>query len=47
MVKELLDSVKEVDGIFISLWHNETLSDDKHWKDWKQVYEYMIKEALR
>ena len=47
LVKELLDCVKEVDGTFISLWHNETLSDDKHWKDWRQVYEFTIEEALR
>ena len=47
LVKELLNNVKEVDGIFISLWHNETLCDNRHWKDWRQVYEYMIEEALR
>lgn len=47
LIKELLDYVKEVDGVFISLWHNETVSDNRHWKDWKQVYEYTIEEALR
>jgi hypothetical protein len=47
LVKELLDYVKEVDGVFISLWHNETLCDNRHWKDWRQVYEYTIEEALR
>ena len=47
LVKELLDYVKEVDGVFISLWHNETLCENRHWKDWRQVYEYTIEEALR
>ena len=47
LVKELLDYVKEVDGVFISLWHNETLCDNRHWKGWRQVYEYTIEEALR
>ena len=47
LVKELLDYVKEVDGVFISLWHNETLCDNRHWKDWRQVYEFTIEEALR
>lgn len=47
LVKELLDHVKEVEGVFTSLWHNETLCDERHWKDWRQVYEYMIEEALR
>ena len=47
LVKELLDYVKEVNGVFISLWHNETLYDNRHWKGWRQVYEFMIQEALR
>ena len=47
LVKELINYVKEVDGVFISLWHNETLCDNRHWKDWRQVYEYTIEEALR
>ncbi len=47
LVKEILDYVKEVDGVFISLWHNETLCDNRNWKDWKQVYEYTVEEALR
>ena len=47
LVKEIIDYVKEVDGVFISLWHNETLSDNRNWKDWRQVYEYTIEEALK
>ena len=47
MVKEIIDYVKEVDGVFISLWHNETLGDNRNWKDWRQVYEYTIEEALK
>ena len=47
LVKELIDKVKSVNGTFISLWHNETLSDMNLWKGWRQVYEYMIKEAIK
>ncbi len=47
LVKEIINYVKEVDGVFISLWHNETLGDNRNWKDWKQVYEYTIEEALK
>lgn len=47
LVKELIDRVKEVNGCFISLWHNETVSDNRHWKGWKEVYEYTIKEACK
>lgn len=44
-IKRLIASVKEVGGTFISLWHNESLSEHKHWKGWSYVYEEMVKEA--
>ena len=47
LVKELMDRVKFVNGTFISLWHNETVSDNRHWHDWKQVYEYTLSEACK
>lgn len=47
LLKELIDRLRDVNGCFISLWHNETLSDNRHWKGWKDVYEYMLKEACK
>jgi hypothetical protein len=44
-VKKIIDEVKKVNGTFIGLWHNETLSDWDIWKGWKIVYEEMIKYA--
>jgi hypothetical protein len=34
-----------VNGVFSSLWHNETLSDEKQWKGWKKVYEDIVEAA--
>ncbi len=45
-IRPLIDEVKKVDGTFISLWHNESLSDQKRWTGWKDVYEEMIKYAI-
>lgn len=45
-VKEMIAEVKKVNGVFTSLWHNETLSDEKQWKGWKTVYEEIVKAAL-
>ena len=42
----LMQRVKDVDGTFISVWHNESLSDEGIWKGWKIVYEKMLKESL-
>ena len=45
-IKPLIDEVKAVNGTFISLWHNESLSNQKRWVGWDVVYEEMIKLAL-
>ena len=47
LIKEIMDRVREVNGTFISLWHNETVSDNRHWQNWKQVFEYTIKEGTK
>ncbi len=44
-IKKLIDEVKKVDGTFASLWHNESLSDEKRWKGWRKVYEELLKMA--
>jgi hypothetical protein len=45
-IRPLLEEVKKVNGTFISLWHNESLSGEKQWQGWEDVYEEMIKLAL-
>lgn len=45
-VKELAKEVKDVNGEFITIWHNETLSDWREWKGWKEVYEKVILAAV-
>lgn len=42
LVKQYIQTVYEVKGTFISIWHNETLSNRKHYKGWRNVYEAMI-----
>jgi hypothetical protein len=42
-IQEIISKVKGVNGTFVSLWHNESLSETKHWKGWRRVYEEMIK----
>ncbi len=44
-VKQLIQEVKDVNGTFISIWHNESLSDEKRWKGWRQVYESLLETA--
>jgi hypothetical protein len=41
----MIDTVRSVSGEFISLWHNESLSDRDRWKGWRTTYEEMMKHA--
>ena len=44
-ISALIEEVKNVNGTFISLWHNDTFSNYKQWKGWESVYKEMIKVA--
>lgn len=45
-VKPLIESVKKVNGTFICLWHNESLSNQKRWIGWHKIFEEMLQLAL-
>jgi hypothetical protein len=45
-IKKIIDEVKAVNGTFVSIWHNESLSNSKRWAGWHQVYKEMIKFAI-
>ena len=38
-IKVLKNEVKDVNGCFVGIWHNESLSDQARWKGWRKVYE--------
>ncbi|MFZ4799899.1 MAG: polysaccharide deacetylase family protein, partial [Bacteroidia bacterium] len=41
-IKKMKNSVKNVKGTFISIWHNSNLTETAEWKDWKTVWGEMI-----
>lgn len=45
IIDNLVEEVKKVDATFISLWHNETVSDEGLWKNWRKVYEHLLQKA--
>lgn len=45
IISALIEEVKKVNGEFISLWHNETLSNTGKWNGWNEVYEHLLKRA--
>ena len=41
-IESIYEEVKYVEGTFVTLWHNESLSEMRNWKGWRRVYEEMI-----
>lgn len=44
-IRNMMDRVHRVGGLFVSLWHNESLSESGRWKGWRTLYEEMISYA--
>ncbi len=44
-ITAIMQEVKKVNGTFISVWHNESLSEQNEWKGWKNVYEHVLLQA--
>jgi hypothetical protein len=46
-IETIIERVKQVNGLFISVWHNESLGNYKKWAGWKEVYQRLIKLAVQ
>ncbi len=44
-IRRTVATIRSVNGEFVSLWHNESLSDTDRWKGWREVYEEMLSIA--
>lgn len=44
-MRKMVDKVRTVGGHFVSLWHNESLSETERWKGWRILYERMLEET--
>ena len=45
LIKELEAKVRSVKGSFMTLWHNESLSEKWGWQGWREVYRETLKLA--
>ena len=41
---KLAEEVKKVNGLFITLFHNESISGTGQWRGWNRLYENLLKE---
>jgi hypothetical protein len=42
-IKKIITEIKNVNGTFISLWHNETFSNINEYKGWRFIYQEMMR----
>lgn len=45
IITKIIQEIKKADGHMISLWHNESFSNEGKWEGWIEVYEHLLKEA--
>jgi hypothetical protein len=45
-ILRILEEVKKVDGTFIPLWHNHTISETDEYLQWKKVHDQMVEQLL-
>lgn len=43
VINQLVETTRSVGGLFVSVWHNTSLTDNNEWKGWKEVFEYALK----
>lgn len=43
---EIIEEIKKVNGQFIPLWHNESMSNYAEWEGWQDVYGEMLKYSF-
>ncbi len=43
-IKILIDETKAVGGLFVSVWHNTSLTENNEWEGWRDVFEFTLKE---
>ena len=41
----LMTVVSEVGGVWMSCWHNTSVSEDEGWKGWRATYLHMVQSA--
>ncbi len=44
---DMLEEVKKVNGLFITIFHNHTLSETDGWEGWSLLYEQLVQKATR
>lgn len=44
-VKEMIEVIQSVNGLFSTLWHNNSLCEQEGWEGWSKVYQEILRAA--
>jgi hypothetical protein len=42
---KIINYYRKYGGVFVTIWHNESLSEDGEWNNWNQIYKYILKKT--
>lgn len=43
LILSLINETRKAGGLFVSIWHNTSLLDNNEWKEWRGVFEFMVR----
>jgi hypothetical protein len=47
IISDIIRQIKKVGGHFTSIWHNTSLLTAPEFSEWREVFEYMLKEQSK
>ncbi len=47
VIGKLINETREVGGLFVSLWHNTSLTETDEWKGWRRIFEFTLEEGMK
>ena len=47
LIEKLMNEVKNVNGTFVSLWHNESLKETGQWTGWSEIFEKVQSTGIK
>ncbi len=45
-IRSLIQQTKKAGGLFISIWHNTSLLDTTECKEWRDLFEFTLREQI-
>ena len=45
LINEMLGKINKYGGVFIPIWHNDSIMGKAEWEGWDEVYSKMLKKA--